>query len=100
MKYDDELLKFYESEGRSVIKSERFINLSSNINHMMVNYVSFPKFQFDAVMGLFQIFVKQTGMKFLELKDEDNWTDFVAKLEDKQDEKVIFLKNLRKLTVF
>lgn len=86
--FDDKLLKFYESEGRSVIKSERFINLSSNINHMMVNYVSFPKYQFEAVMGLFRIFVKQTGMRFIELQDEDNWTDFVAKLGQPTDPKV------------
>ena len=44
LNYDTKLLKFYESEGRSVIKSERFINLSSNINHMMINYTSFPKY--------------------------------------------------------
>ena len=85
--YDDKLMKFFESEGRSVIRSERFINLSSNINHMLINYVSFPKFQFEAVMGLFQIFVKQTGMKFMELQDEDNWTDFVGRLEKEKDPK-------------
>ena len=91
MSYDDKLFKFYESEGRGVIKNERHINLSSNINHMMVNYVSFPKYQYDAVLGLFQIFVKQTGMRFIELQDDDNWTDFVSKKGQVNPSEVIFI---------
>ena len=30
-------------------------------------------------MNLFRIFVKQIGMRFIELQDTDNWTDFVSK---------------------
>lgn len=66
-KYDQRLMSFFEQEGRGVIKTERFISLSQNINHMLINYVTFPKFQFEAVLNLFKIFVKQTGFRFLEI---------------------------------
>lgn len=78
-KIEKKLLEFYEEEGRSVIKIERYSNLTQNIAHMILNYVSFEKSHFSTVMEIFKLYAKQTKLEFFELKDQEEITDFLNK---------------------
>lgn len=71
------LLEFYESERRAVVKVERYSNLTKNIAHMIINYVSFEKEHFSAVLDIFRLYVKQTKLEFFELKEGEEAEQFL-----------------------
>lgn len=81
---EKKLWEFYESEKRSVIKFERFFQLSDNISHMFINYVSFPIREWAQIMNRFEKTVLDTKMEFFELKDNEKVEDFVKMEQDGQ----------------
>lgn len=76
-KDETRLFKFYENMKRGVIKFERFNQLSDNVNHMFINYVSFNIRDYSEIVDKFEKAIMKTKMDFFQLKDDEKAEQFI-----------------------